>query len=150
MSFQNSMPMDRPPLRNLMSCLRPASYNAHIWSDYVVICTVQTILASIDGLTARWSQFCLVPAQLSRLLQSRWYSKHSEHVLSWNFFVNEITTGITMPSIMIYCCQAAPRRATKLLMPTPQGRRPLPIPSGREGLRAHARHDLAMKSHDSH
>ena len=35
---------------------------------------------------------------------------------------------------MIYCRQAALRRATKLLMPTPQGRRPLPIPSGREGL----------------
>ena len=34
----------------------------------------------------------------------------------------------------IYCRQAALRRATKLLMPTPQGRRPLPIPSGREGL----------------
>ena len=36
-------------------------------------------------------------------------------------------------SIIIYCRQAALRRATKLLMPTPQGRRPLPIPSGREG-----------------
>ncbi len=36
--------------------------------------------------------------------------------------------------VLIYCRQAAHRRATKLLMPTPQGRRPLPIPSGREGL----------------
>jgi hypothetical protein len=35
---------------------------------------------------------------------------------------------------IIYCRQAAPHRATKLLMPTPQGRRPLPIPSRREGL----------------
>ncbi len=41
-------------------------------------------------------------------------------------------------SILFFCRQTALRRATnlKLLMPTPwpQGRRPLPIPSGREGL----------------